>query len=327
MPLTRLGLGGAQLGNLGEQMSEETAHELFAAAWASGIRYFDTAPHYGLGLSERRLGVLLRGLPRDDVTVSSKVGRLIVSADDRTPRWDDEGFAVRTTTRRQWDFSRDGVRRSVEESLTRLGLDRLDIAFLHDPEHHWGQALAEGLPALQELRDEGTVRAIGAGMNLARPLTELVSHHDVDLVMCAGRHTLLEQAYELLSAAERHGAGVVIAGAFNSGLLAQSRPSGAASYDYLPAAPALVNRARSIAAVCEQHGVTLPEAALAFVHRHRAVVAVVVGATSAPQLLETVRRHECVVPEALWTDLAARELVAAGPSDVPPPSQTTEEIP
>ncbi len=327
VPLTRLGLGGAQLGNLGGQMSEDTAHEIFATAWESGIRYFDTAPHYGLGLSERRLGLLLRGRPRNEVTVSSKVGRLIVPGGDNSPKWDDEGFAVRTTTRRRWDFSRDGVRRSVEASLERLGLDRLDIAFLHDPEHHWEQALSEGLPALRELRDEGTVGAIGAGMNLAAPLTELVSHHDVDLVMCAGRHTLLEQAHRLLSSAEQRDVGVVIAGAFNSGLLAEPRPADAASYDYLPAAPALVNRARLIAAVCEEHGVTLPEAALAFVQRHQAVIAVVVGANSAAQLGETVRRHRKVVPEGLWSDLAARELLVAGPLRRTAASHPIEEAP
>lgn len=314
--LTELGLGGAQLGNLYREVSDETVAATVDAAWEAGLRYFDTAPHYGVGLSERRLGALLRERPRDDYVLSTKVGRLLVPDPDGAGRYDDEGFAVPATTRRQWDFSRDGVRRSVEESLERLGLDRIDVAFLHDPEDHWEQALREGLPALLELRDEGVLRAVGAGMNFAAPLTELVHEHDVDLVMCAGRHTLLEQAGELLDAAGERGVGVVVAGVYNSGLLARPRPRPDAHYDYAPAPAELLDRVNALADVCEAHGVSLPEAALAFPFRHPAVVSVVVGAGGPDQLADAVLRHSRPVPDALWADLAATGLLI-DPTTVP----------
>jgi D-threo-aldose 1-dehydrogenase len=308
--VTRLGLGGAQFGNLFREMSLDTARATFAAAWEGGIRYVDTAPHYGLGLSERRLGTLLRGHPRDSYVLSTKVGRLLVPNPGGEGRSDDEGFAVPATTRREWDFSRDGVRRSVEASLERLGLDRIDIAYLHDPENHWEQATREGLPALLELREEGAVRAVGAGMNLAEPLTELVEHHDVDLVMCAGRYTLLEQAHGLLETARRRGVGVVVAGVYNSGLLARPRPATDARYNYEPAPAALLERVGAIAEICEAHGVSLPDAALAFPLRHPAVVSAVVGAGTPAQVEAALRAVQRPVPESLWSDLASSGLLA-----------------
>ncbi|MBB6627712.1 aldo/keto reductase [Nocardioides sp. KIGAM211] len=304
LALTELGLGGAQLGNLYRAISDETAAATVAAAWDAGIRYFDTAPHYGVGLAERRLGRALAERPRDDYVLSTKVGRLLVDDPAGAGRRDAEGFDVPASTRRVWDFSRDGVRRSVEESLTRLGLDRIDVAFLHDPEDHWEQALAEGLPALVELREEGVLGAVGAGMNFAAPLTELVREHDVDLVMCAGRHTLLEQADELLDAALAHGVGVVAAGVYNSGLLARPRPAADAHYNYAPAPSELLARVHALADACEAHGVSLPEAALAFPFRHPAVVSVVVGAAAPGQVADAVDRHRRTIPDDLWTDLA-----------------------
>jgi D-threo-aldose 1-dehydrogenase len=310
--LTRLGLGGAQFGNLYRELTDATVEETFTVAWERGIRYFDTAPHYGLGLSERRLGSLLRQQPRDTYVLSTKVGRLLVPNPGFAGDLDAEGFAVPATTRRQWDFSRAGIRRSIEESLERLGLDQIDVAYLHDPEHHWEQALNEGLPALVELRDEGVVRAIGAGMNFAAPLTELVREHDVDLVMCAGRYTLLEQADELMAAARERGVGVVVAGVFNSGLLARNRPGPQARYNYEPAPEALVERVHALANICERHDVTLPDAALAFPLRHPAVVSVVVGAASPEQLAQVADRLARPVPEGLWADLADAGLIGTG---------------
>ena len=307
--LTRLGLGGAQFGNLYQEMTEPEAGATFEAAWDGGIRYIDTAPHYGLGLSERRLGALLRGRPRDSYVLSTKVGRVLEPNPRGAGLSDDEGFAVPATTRRRWDFSRDGVRRSLEDSLERLGLDRIDIVYLHDPENHWQQAMDEALPALVELREEGVVRAVGAGMNLAEPLTELVERHDVDVVMCAGRHTLLEQSYGLLDAAWRRGVGVVAAGVFNSGLLAHQRPAVGARYYYELAPAELVVRAGAIAEVCEAHGVSLPDAALAFPMRHPAVVSVVFGAAHEGQVREALRSAARGVPASLWSALSSEGLL------------------
>ena len=310
-PLPRLGLGGSQFGNLYREMAPDVAEATFDAAWNGGIRYFDTAPHYGLGLSERRLGGLLRGRSRDSYALSTKVGRLLVPDPDGRGRTDHEGFAVPATHRRVWDFSRDGVRRSIEDSLERLGLDRIDVAYLHDPEDHWEQATTEGLPALLELRDEGVVRAVGAGMNHAEPLTELVEQYDVDLVMCAGRYTLLEQADGLVRAAAERSVGVVVAGVYNSGLLARPRPAPGARYNYAPAPKALLERVRRIAAICESHGVSLPDAALAFPLRHPAVVSVVVGAGSPDQVESALSGVARSVPDAFWSDLAQAGLIGA----------------
>jgi len=306
-----LGLGGAQFGNLYRTMPEATVEQTFTTAWESGIRYFDTAPHYGLGLSEYRLGRLLGRYPRDDYVLSTKVGRRLVANPDYAGELDDEGFAVAADTRRVWDFSRGGIRRSLEESLQRLGLDRVDVAYLHDPEGHWNQALREGLPALAELRDEGMVSAIGAGMNFAGHLTELIRRFDVDLVMCAGRYTLLEQAEDLMSVAQERGAGVVVAGVYNSGLLARPRPGPDPKYNYEPAPRALVERVHAIADVCERYGVQLPDAALAFPLRNPAVVSVVVGASGPGQVSQAVDRLNVDIPPSLWTDLAAAGLIGA----------------
>ncbi|HET9655260.1 MAG TPA: aldo/keto reductase [Kineosporiaceae bacterium] len=315
LSLTRLGLGGAQFGNLYREMSDEAAEQTFATAWERGVRYYDTAPHYGLGLSERRLGTLLRQRPREEYVLSTKVGRLLVPNPDFAGQQDDGGFAVPADTVRQWDFSRDGIRRSIADSLDRLGLDRIDIAYLHDPEDHWRQALSEGLPALLELRDEGVLRAVGAGMNFAEHLTELVRDHDVDLVMCAGRHTLLEQANELLDTAHDRGVGVVIAGVYNSGLLAKGRPAPGAHYNYAPAPQAVIDRVNALADVCDRHGVELADAALAFPLCHPAVLCVVVGAASAGQITQAADRLDRQLPQALWAELVDTGLInSAGPA-------------
>jgi D-threo-aldose 1-dehydrogenase len=324
--LTELGLGGAQLGNLYRAIGDDDARRIVDAAWDMGIRYFDTAPHYGLGLSERRLGSLLSERSREEYVLSSKVGRLLEPDANAAGRMDDEGFDVPATMRRRWDFSRDGIRRSVQESLDRLGLDGLDVAYLHDPENHWEQALAEALPALIELREEGVVGAIGAGMNFAEPLIELIrDDRGVDLVMCAGRHTLLEQADDLVDLASERGVGVVAAGIYNSGLLASARPGPDPKYDYAPAPAELVARVEALATVCESHGVTLPDAALAFPLRHPAVISVVVGAASPQQVADAVDRHHRPIPDALWSDLAAAGLIS--PRSATSHQSHTQELP
>jgi D-threo-aldose 1-dehydrogenase len=249
--------------------------------------------------------------------VSSKVGRLLVPSPETADRIDDAGFAVPASLRRQWDFSRDGILRSVENSLERTGLDHLDILYLHDPDDHLEQALGEGIQTLVELRDQGVVRAVGAGMNQAEALAALIRVADVDLVMLAGRYTLLEQgaANELLPLAAEREVGVVIAGVYNSGLLGSLRPAVDARYDYEQAPADIIERANAIADVCERHGVTLPEAALAFPLLHPAVVSVVVGARDAAQVTSNVERYSTPVPAALWSDLRAASLLPDSPSD------------
>jgi D-threo-aldose 1-dehydrogenase len=269
------------------------------------VRYFDTAPHYGLGLAERRLGAALRGRPRDAFALSTKVGRRLVPTPENTHRQDDDGFAVPATHRREFDFSRDGILRSVDESLERLGLDDIDILYLHDPDDHWEQASTTGMATLIELRDQGVVRAIGAGMNQSAMLAEFIRRGGVDVVMLAGRYTLLDQSAldDLLPLAAELGTAVVAAGVYNSGLLSRAEVPDDAHYEYQPAPAALVARAREIAEICRRHGVTLPEAAVQFPLRHPAVVSVVVGARDATQAAGGVARYQAEIPDALWSEL------------------------
>ncbi|TDC61090.1 aldo/keto reductase [Micromonospora sp. KC207] len=310
--LTELGFGAAQGGNLYRAITDEEFAAAVDTAWEAGLRYYDTAPHYGLGLSERRLGDALRSRPRDEYVVSTKVGRLLVPSPENAHRRDPRGFDVAESHRRVWDFSRDGVLRSLESSLARTGLDRVDIVYLHDPDDHWEQAATEAVPALVELREQGVVRAIGAGMNQSQLLTRFVQETDIDVVMCAGRYTLLEQGAlaDLLPAAASRGVGVVIAGVYNSGLLSRDRPPADATYNYEQAPPELIERARRIAAVCETYAVTLPQAALAFVRSHPAVVSTVVGLRSGGQVAQTVARWDADVPVELWSALRAAGLLA-----------------
>ena len=311
--LTEIGLGTAQLGNLYRETTDAEVEEGVAAAWDAGVRYFDTAPHYGLGLSERRLGEQLRTHPRDEYVISSKVGKLLVPNPGGEDRMDDQGFAVPAVTRRQWDFSRDGILRSVEESLARTGLDHFDVLYMHDPDDHFEQASTEGISALIELREQGVVKAVGAGMNFAEPLAELIHRADVDLVMCAGRFTLIDDAAlaGLLPLAHERNVGVVVAGVYNSGLLGRDRPSPDATFDYEPVPPAILERANRVADACEAHGVTLPQAAIAYVLRHPAVVSVVVGARGGEQVRQNIERYTATMPDGLWNDLESAGLIAA----------------
>jgi D-threo-aldose 1-dehydrogenase len=316
--ISRLSLGCAQLGNLFREVSDSDARATVEQAWDLGVRYFDTAPHYGLGLSERRLGAALAHRPRDEYVVSTKVGRLLDPAEGGEGL-DDDGFVVPATHRRVWDFSRDGIRRSLDESLQRLGLDRVDVVYLHDPDDHWDDVLETGYPALDELRAEGVVSAIGAGMNRADMLADLVRHTDVDIVMLAGRYTLLDQdgAGELLPLCVERGVGVVAAGVFNSGLLARVEPSLDARFEYGAAPPALVERARRIAAVCARYGTTLPAAAIAFPLAHPAVLSVCVGARSAKQMQRNAALVREPIAPGLWHELQAQGLLR---EDAPVPA-------
>jgi D-threo-aldose 1-dehydrogenase len=302
--VTELGLGAAQFGNLFRATTDERSTGAVTAALDLGIRYFDTAPHYGLGLSEHRLGQALAGTAAD-VLISSKVGRLLVDSPETAERLDDDGFAVPATRRRVWDFSRDGILRSVEQSLARLGTDRIDIAYLHDPDDHWEPASSSGISALMELRDQGVVGAIGAGMNQSAMLTEFVRRTDVDVVMVAGRFTLLDQSalHDLLPIAAERGVGVVAAAVYNSGLLSTATVDSTAHYDYGQAPRAVVERAVQIAGVCERYGVSLPAAAVQYPLRHPAVVSVVTGMRTEEHVRSTAARYREEIPESLWEEL------------------------
>ncbi|GAA2775759.1 aldo/keto reductase [Saccharopolyspora taberi] len=312
MPVSALGFGGAVIGNLYRAVDDDTAAGAVDAAWDAGIRYFDTAPHYGLGLAERRLGRALACRPRDEYALSTKVGRILVPCETTGP--DDAGFEVPADHVRQWDFSADGVRRSLESSLDRLGVDRVDVLLLHDPDDHWEQAVSEAYPALHELRDQGVVGAIGVGMNQWRLLERFVTETDVDVVMLAGRWTLLEQSAvdTFLPACLRLRVSVLAAGVFNGGLLATDDPDPAAMYDYEPASAEIRSRAGRIAEVCAARGVRLPQAAIAFAGGHPAVASVVLGMRSADEVRRNAELFERPVPDALWTDLADAGLLRPG---------------
>jgi D-threo-aldose 1-dehydrogenase len=313
--LTPLALGCAPLAGLYEPVSEEQARATVDAAWEAGIRTFDTAPQYGAGRSEERVGAALRERPRERFALCTKVGRRLV------PRGEGEPppgvFSQPPPFDLVTDFSADGVRRALEESLTRLGLDRVDLLHVHDPDDHMDEAIGEALPALLALRDEGVVRAVGAGMNHAAPLARIVRESDVDCVLLAGRLTLLDGSAldELLPLCTERDVDVIAAGVFNSGLLADPDAPGA-TYDYLPAPAALRERARAIAALCARHGATLPAAAMRFPLAHPAVAAVLVGVRSAGEVRADAEAFAHELPAALWAELADAGLL---PGELPPP--------
>ena len=301
--VTEYSFGGAPLGNLFTAVTEDDARAAVDAAWDGGIRTFDTAPHYGLGLSERRLGDALRHRARDEYVISTKVGRLLRPA---SPPYglDPDGFQVPADHVREFDFSADGVRRSLEGSLARLGLDRVDIALIHDPDDHGEQALREAYPALEKLRGQGVVRAIGVGMNQTAMLTRFVTDTDVDVVLVAGRYTLLDRsaADALLPAALDRGVSVIAGGVFNSGLLAAPKPG--ATYDYQAAPGSLVARALEFESVCARFGLPLRAAAARFPLTHPAVASVLIGARSAAELADALALRQRDLPAALWDALA-----------------------
>jgi D-threo-aldose 1-dehydrogenase len=302
LTVTELGFGAAPIGNLYAEVSDDVAAAAIDAAWDAGVRFFDTAPHYGLGLAEARLGAALAGRPRDEVVVSTKVGRLLVP--NPAPTGSDLArnmFAVPDDLMRRRDYSADGVRRSLEASLGRLGLDRVDVVLVHDPDRHLEQAIEEAIPALVALREEGVVGAVGVGMNQWVAELEVVRRTDVDVVLLAGRWTLLDRSGgPLLDACAERGVAVVAAGPFNSGLLARPDPPDDATFDYLPAPAATMARARELAATARAHGAELPQAALQFALRHPAVASVLTGLRTAAEAREAASRLTAPVPDALW---------------------------
>jgi D-threo-aldose 1-dehydrogenase len=297
----RIGFGTGPLGGLFTAVGDAQAAGALAAAWDAGIRYFDTAPHYGAGLAEERLGAFLAGRPRAEAVVSTKVGRLLRPG----PAEETAGFRGAPDRIRVWDYSEAGVRRSLAESLERSGLDAFDVVFLHDPDDHWEAAVSQAYPALDRLRAEGVVRAIGVGMNQCAMLSRFVAETDLDCVLVAGRYSLLdrEAARDLLPRCAARGVGVLVGGVFNSGVLADPRPG--ATYDYAPASGAVLERARELDRRCAAYGVPLAAAALRFPLRHPAVTGVIVGARSAEEVATNAAHAATAVPEALWEELDA----------------------
>lgn len=314
-----LGFGGSGLGNLGQPMNDVQAERTVARAWENGIRYFDTAPHYGLGLSEHRLGLALRSRSRAEFVLSTKVGRLLEPNPAPVAR-DTEGFAVPGTLRRRWDFSVTGVRRSLEQSLFRLGLDTIDIAFVHDPDQAWDGAARTGLEALTGLKAEGIVDAVGVGTNTTAGLADLIRDGLVDVVMIANRYSLLDQSAlgTVLDPALDAGVPVVAAGVFASGLLSTARAAPGATFDYRAPDPEVLARVGRIASICADHGVLLPAAALAFPRLHPAVAVVAAGMRSPREVEEDVLHFRAAIPDALWHDLAAQGFIPAAALPRPP---------
>lgn len=311
--VTRLGLGTAPLGGLFQAVEEAEAERVVERAFELGIRLFDTAPLYGYGRAEERLGRVLRRLPRDSFVLASKVGRLLREDAPADPSQLVDGQPIYKATPARvnpvFDFSADGVRRSHQESLRRLGLDRIDILHLHDPDDHFDQALGEAFPALADMRRQGVIHAAGAGMNQPEMPARFAEAADFDCFLLAGRYTLLDQSglVELLPLCERKGISIIAGGVFNSGVLADPRPG--ATYAYAPASSDVLERARRLQQVCAAHGVPLAAAAIQFPLGHPAVASVVVGARSVRELEEDVALFRHPIPGALWDDLKANGLL------------------
>jgi D-threo-aldose 1-dehydrogenase len=317
--VTRLGFGAAPIGGLYTAVDDADARATVDRAWELGIRTFDVAPLYGYGAAERRLGSALAGRPRDEFVLSTKVGRLVRRSDAITPTDDvdpqamdgrQDAFYVRSEpVRMVFDFSADGVRRSIEESLARLGLDRIDIALIHDPDTHWAAAIDDAFPALARLRGDGVVRAIGVGMNQSAMLARFAREGDFDVFLLAGRYTLLDQDAlgELLPLCVERDIAVLAGGAMNSGILADPTPGG--RFDYQPAPPAIVERARRLGAICARHGVPLRAAAVQFPLAHPAIRSLIAGVRRIDHLDEYPELMAHPIPADLWSELRAEGLI------------------
>ena len=305
--VTRVGMGGAPIGGLYTAVEAATAVDTIRRAHELGIGYFDTAPLYGSGRSEMLFGEALETIPRGDYVLSTKVGRLLEPVAEQP---DSDQFVDLPSLEPTDDYSRDGVLRSINESLGRLRLDRVDIAMIHDPDDHFEQALDEAFPALYELRSQGVVGAVGAGMNQWEMLARFAREGDPDCFLLAGRYTLLDQSGldELLPLCVEKGIGIVLGGPYNSGILA-SDLSDDTTFNYLPAPRDVLEKARSIKDVCDRHGVPLKAAALQFGLAHPAVAATVPGARSIEEIEENLSMAAHPIPADLWDELRAERLI------------------
>ncbi|MEM6665950.1 MAG: aldo/keto reductase [Pseudomonadota bacterium] len=327
LTFTELGFGSAPLGNLFRAIGNDEAHAILKAAWDSGCRYLDTAPLYGLGLAETRYNRFLHGLDRSDYVLSTKVGRVLEpcapSERDGVGKW----FDV-PARKEVYDYSHDGIMRSLEHSLERLGQDHVDVLFVHDIDvaNHGSvverdrcvdQFFLSGYDALVKLRDQGVIKAFGAGVNEWEVCQIFAERGDMDLFLLAGRYTLLEQeALEtFLPLCEARGIGIVLGGPYNSGILARDKDT-AATYNYAAAPADIVDRVSAIGAVCAAHGIPMAAAALQFPLHHPSVVSVIPGGQSVAET-EANRAHmDVVIPDAFWRDLKDQGLMRA---DAPTP--------
>lgn len=321
----RLGLGGAPLGNLFEPVSQPQAQALLQAAWDSGCRSFDTAPHYGHGLSEHRIGSLLREQRREDFVIASKVGRLL--RPHSGAQREQHGYVNILPFDQHWDYSAAGVRRSVEDSLQRLGLARIDVAHVHDMDaathgeqapQVFKQVLQQTLPALADLKAQGLVGAIGIGSNDVQVVLQVLQHADLDALLLAGRYSLVdhEALAQLLPICQARGVQVALGGVFNSGILATGVGSGGGLFNYAPAARPWVERVAAVEQVCRAHGVPLRAAALQFAMAHPAVQIVMLGARSAGEWHDAMAMAQVQVPPAFWDQLRRQGLL---PEQAPTP--------
>ena len=328
--VTRLGFGGAAIGGIYTEVPQDEAVQSVLRAFQLGVRYFDTAPQYGHGRSEGYLGQALPGVPRDAYVLSTKVGRVLQPV-DATKDMGPSPFVNPPPFVPVYDFSRDGVLRSLEESLQRLNLDRVDISLIHDPDEgesvsatnfgqpiHYRQVLEEAYPTLAELRSQGVVKAIGVGMNQWQALARFAKDADFDCFLLAGRYTLLDQSAlaELLPLCERRRISVILGGPYNSGILASDLSSGT-HYFYGEAPPDVLERAREIRSVCDRHRVPLKAAALQFGLAHPAVVATIPGARSVSEVEDNFAMVEFPIPLQLWDELRDERLI---PDNAPVPT-------
>ncbi|SFB72933.1 D-threo-aldose 1-dehydrogenase [Polaromonas sp. OV174] len=320
----RLGLGGAALGNLFSVVSDAQSQALLEAAWASGCRSFDTAPHYGHGRSERRLGDALRPHVRDSYALSSKVGRLLTPNPDAAR--EQHGYVDVLPFDQHWDYSAAGTRRSIEDSLQRLGLASLDVVYVHDLDraNHGEQAPAvlrqvieETLPTLQQLKHEGLIRAVGLGVNDTQVVLDVLRHADLDALLLAGRYSLLDHSAlpELLPLCLQRGVRIALGGVFNSGILATGTQNGQATFNYAPASGDWLDRTRQIEAICAIHDVPLRAAALQFAAAHAAVDIVMLGARHVAEWEDGLAMMRHPIPSTFWQALReARLLPDAAPT-------------
>ncbi|MCC6868390.1 MAG: aldo/keto reductase [Burkholderiales bacterium] len=320
---TGVALGGAPLGNLFRVVSEADARAMLERAWQCGVRYFDTAPHYGNGLSERRFGAALGAHPRREYLLSTKIGRLLHSAAGAPT--EHNGYVDLPRYQQSYDYSRAGVLRSLAESRVRLGIERIDIVYVHDLDRathgdafdaHFRALLDSGLPALAELKRSGDIAAFGIGVNGVAICHDVLRHADLDVILLAGRYTLADAsaAATLLPLCRQRGVALVLGGPYNSGILATGThpPAGGVAYfDYAPAPAAIVAQVAAIEAVCARHQVPLRAAALQFVAAHPAAAAVLAGARSVEEVDDLVTMRRFPIPAAFWRELRERRLVGA----------------
>ncbi len=311
LQVTRMGMGGAALGGLYREVSDAEAAKSVSAALALGINHFDTAPLYGHGLSERRMGEVLRSVPRESFVLSTKVGRVLVPAE--TGEVESFWFDRPAPFEPVFEFSYDGVMRSFEDSLKRLGLDRVDILYIHDPDDHYDEALLGAYPALARLRSEGVVSAIGAGMNQAEMLARFAREGDFDCFLLAGRYTLIDHSGlpDLLPLCEQKKISIIIGGPYNSGILAGGALSGS-KFDYKSAPPEVLERVRKIEGIALSHGISLKAAALQFPLAHPAVASVIPGARCAAEVEENFQLMTVAIPGDFWQELRAEGLLPEG---------------